>query len=1033
MRDETPTPRPSKPLSSEQADGLMDLGFHPEPARDRDEQAGDFVGRYRLVRLLGEGGFGAVWHAEQTEPIRREIALKIIKRGMDSHEVIARFAAESQALAMMDHPNIAAVLDAATCPDGLPFFAMELVKGEALTTYCDSRSLSVRQRIELFIPVCQAVQHAHQKSILHRDLKPSNILVAEVDGRPVPKVIDFGIAKALGTPNEAALRGSLLETRAGVVIGTLQYMSPEQAGSMPDVDTRSDIYALGVLLYELLCGQPPDAFGGDMAYDEILRRIRTGEIGKPSSRLTDETAAGQRGGDLLRVRRAIRGDLDWIALKALEKDRRHRYETANALAADLRRHLSAEPVTAAAPKWSYQFRKFAARNRAAFGSAAVVSLALIGGSAVSLWQASRAKRESVNAEASRNEAELNRSRAEASRIEAEINRSRAEANLAKAKGVVNLFLNEISEEPQLKQPGFEELRISLLEKALPFYEDLSLPGGTAQPPASERLAVLNRLGVIYLELGRPAKSVEAFRSYLAEIEGDADAGTEARLLALLTVYNNLATALSQTSDPAGAEAAQRKALSYSANLVRDFPGNPEYRQHRVTLLVNLGQELKRHGRTKEAVAAGREATAESERLAADFPDFAEGRAVRAYAQSNLAMVLHLDGDRGAEEGLRRAKDLQDEVVNAAPDDRQQRHFLATTCMNLGHLLTFAGRHEEALPFLIEAIAHRDRLIRQDLSNPDSRSSRETSRYLAGLCLRHLGRTEEAEAMLLQAVDGHRQLGVDYPEDRDHFSREGLALDQLARLELDRHDRVKARENWRRSIACHRKAAALAPGDPISRDYLAERLESLARLALEAKDAGQAARDASELSRLGPERWEEKVKAAGLMAEAVASLHASPDDRHDEAAAKIAAEAVGLLRHALELGFPKLPELREDPVFQSLKTDPGFPGLKESPPDPRDLSPAGFTIDFPNDADPGLRVWRRDGDRWREKQPSGKINEFRIEKRIRLRGISGTELVRIGEESLRVFVPDKHSPEPQWLLVSLEPGKWLPFATLQAAE
>lgn len=1019
MRDETPTPRASKPLSREQAGGLLDLGFHPESHRAHDERPGDVIGRYRLVRLLGEGGFGAVWSAEQTEPIHREIALKLIKRGMDSREVIARFAAESQALAMMDHPNIAAVLDAATCPDGLPFFAMELVKGEPLTTYCDSRSLSVRERVELFIPVCQAVQHAHQKSILHRDLKPSNILVAEVDGRPVPKVIDFGIAKALGTPNEATLHGSLLETRAGVVVGTLQYMSPEQAGSMPDVDTRSDIYALGVLLYELLCGQTPDAFGANLPYDEILRRIRTGEIPKPSSRLTGETSAGHRGGDLLRVRRAIRGDLDWIALKALEKDRRHRYETANALAADLRRHLNEEPVSAAAPKWTYQFRKFAARNRAAFGSVALVSLALIGGSAVSLWQASRAKRESTNAETSRNEAEANR--------------RHAEANLAKAKGVLDLFLNEITDDPQLKQPGFEDLRVSLLEKALPFYEDLSHPGGTSQPLPSDRLAVMNRLGVIYLELGRPAKSAEAFRSYLAEIEGGGDAGSEARQLALLTAYNNLATALGQTSDLEGAEDAQGKALSHSRDLVRKYPGKAEYRQHRVTLLVNQGQALGRRGRTKEAVAAGREALAESERLAAGFPDFTAGRAVRGYAQSNLAMVLHLDGDRGAEEGFRRAKALQDEVVNAAPDERQQRHFLATTCMNLGHLLTFSGRHGEALPFLLEAIGHRDRLIRQDLSNPDSRSSRETCRYLAGLCLRHLGRGDEAEAMLLQAAEGHRQLGIDYPEDRDHFSREGLALDQLARLHLERNDRPKARANWQRSIACHRKAAALAPGDPVSRDYLAERLESLARMALEAKDPGQAARDAAELSRLEPDRWEEKAKAARLMAESVASLQVSPGDEPNAQAAEIAAEAVGLLRQALVLGFPHLPDLWADAAFQPLKIDPGFTELKESPPDPRDLSPTGFTIDFPFDADPGLRVWRRDGNRWRERQPSGKVNEFRIEARIRLRGVSGTELVRLGEESLRIFVPDKNSPEPRWLHVSLAPGKWIPFATLQTME
>ena len=275
------------------------LGTPPSLRAGNYESAGDLLGPYKLIELLGEGGFGVVWRAEQHEPIHCEVALKVIKLGMDSREITARFEAERQALALMDHPNIAAVLDAGTAQSGRPFFVMELVKGTPITTYCDTHRLTIRERIELFIPVCQVVQHAHQKSILHRDLKPSNILVSEVDDKPVPKVIDFGIAKALHATAEPALHATLAQTIEGVIVGTPQYMSPEQAGSVPDVDTRSDIYTLGVILYELLVGETPLSREQMKrgAVDERLRMIRDEEPRRPSSRLlpaTDLTAAAHR-------------------------------------------------------------------------------------------------------------------------------------------------------------------------------------------------------------------------------------------------------------------------------------------------------------------------------------------------------------------------------------------------------------------------------------------------------------------------------------------------------------------------------------------------------------------------------------------------------------------------------------------------------------------------------------------------------------------------------------------------------------------
>jgi serine/threonine protein kinase len=385
-------------LADEPATIIQDPGGLHVTRRASGEGPGSLIGRYRLIEPLGEGGFGIVWRAEQSEPIRREVALKVIKPGMDSREIIARFEAERQALALMDHPNIAGVLDAGTTDSGRPFFVMELVKGVPITDYCDVHRLTIRQRLELFIPVCQAVQHAHQKAILHRDLKPSNILVMEVDGKPVPKVIDFGIAKALGTSAEAVLQASIMRTQAGMVIGTPQYMSPEQAGSVPDVDTRSDIYTLGVILYELLVGEPPlsHELMRLAALDEMLRLIREDEPRRPSSRFTPttdltKTTATLRHTEPKKLGHALRGDLDWIVMKALEKDRIRRYETAMALAQDLQRHLHQEPVSAGPPTLGYRVVKFLRRHRSAAVAVAAVVLALAAGTVISVWQAIRAE------------------------------------------------------------------------------------------------------------------------------------------------------------------------------------------------------------------------------------------------------------------------------------------------------------------------------------------------------------------------------------------------------------------------------------------------------------------------------------------------------------------------------------------------------------------------------------------------------------------------------------------------------------------
>ncbi len=366
------------------------------------EGPGTVIGPYKLLQQIGEGGMGVVFMAEQSEPIQRTVALKIIKPGMDTRQVIARFEAERQALAMMDHPNIAKVLDAGTTDTGRPYFVMDLVKGVPITKYCDEKHQPLRERLELYMQVCRAVQHAHQKGIIHRDLKPSNVLVALYDGHPVPKIIDFGVAKATGPK----LTERTLFTDFGAVIGTLEYMSPEQAElNQLDVDTRSDIYGLGVLLYELLTGTTPleRKRVKDSSLIEMLRVIREEEPPKPSTRLstieTSHLITDDLGLESAQLSGLVRGELDWIVMKALEKNRNRRYETANSMALDLERYLADEPVEACPPSTTYRFRKFAMRNKVAFVTAAIVAVSLVLGTVVSIWQATLARRAEALAQA----------------------------------------------------------------------------------------------------------------------------------------------------------------------------------------------------------------------------------------------------------------------------------------------------------------------------------------------------------------------------------------------------------------------------------------------------------------------------------------------------------------------------------------------------------------------------------------------------------------------------------------------------------
>src|SRR5262245_31260726 len=472
------------------------------------------AGRYELVERIGEGGMGEVWVAKQSEPVKRRVALKLIKAGMDSKAAIQRFEQERQALALMDHPNIAKVLDGGLTTDRRPFFVMELVSGLPLTKFCDEAKLGVRERLELFVPICQAVQHAHQKGIIHRDLKPSNILVTIIDGRGVPKVIDFGVAKA----TSGRLTDESLSTQFGAVVGTLEYMSPEQAGyAGEDIDTRADIYSLGVILYELLTGlRPLDAKRlRNAALSEMARIIKEEEPSKPSARLsTDDSApslAALRHTEPKKLAALLRGELDWVVMKCLEKQRDRRYETANGLARDIQRYLADEVVEARPPSAGYRLKKFVSRNKGQVIAASLVLFALVAGIVGTTIEMFRAEQAESREAAQRQQAESERDAKERARTE-------AEENFRIARSAVDEYFTAVSESTLLNVPGLQPLRKDLLDRALRFYSEFARRRADDPALRPELAAACYRAAVINQSLGSQAEAAANYQRALAHYE-----------------------------------------------------------------------------------------------------------------------------------------------------------------------------------------------------------------------------------------------------------------------------------------------------------------------------------------------------------------------------------------------------------------------------------------------------------------------------------------------------------------------------------
>ncbi len=691
------------------------------------------IGPYKILRTLGEGGMGIVYDAEQTEPVHRRVALKIIKLGMDTKQVVARFEAERQALAVMDHPSIAKVFDGGSTEEGRPYFVMELVKGTPITDYSDRHKLSADERLRLFTQVCAAIQHAHQKGVIHRDLKPSNVLIAVQDEAPVPKVIDFGIAKAIGQ----SLTEKTLVTQLGQMVGTPEYMSPEQAEmSGLDVDTRTDIYSLGVILYELLVGVLPYDLrhAADFA---VQSTIREKDAPRPSARFTtlsedqQETAARYRQTDPGNLRKVLKGEVDWVVMKCLEKDRTRRYETANALALDIERYLNDEPVLACPPSAGYRFQKFVRRHRAGVAAAAIAILAIVAGTSAAVVGMIRAR--AAEAVAQREAATAEEVTDFLVGIFAEADPAQARGNEVTAREVLAqgaiAIESKLSDQPAVQarlQRAIGQVYggLGLFDQAEPLVERALASQRASAASASMLAPTLIALGDVYYGQGRSDDAIAQYEEAIAIVEADVGPG-HLRVAEPLTALGSQRTELGSFDEAVRLH--ERALAIQERELGSDNPAV-------ATTLINLSMAHRRAGRLSEAEPLSHRALEIREAiLPENHPDLAD-------AYHSLAVVYAMqERYEEAEPLFRRVLELRERIYDPS------HLFVGNANESLGMVLAAQGGHSEAEPLMRKGLEIRERAV-----GPDHPAVSFGVSNLGYLSL-EIGKWEEAERLYRRAI------------------------------------------------------------------------------------------------------------------------------------------------------------------------------------------------------------------------------------------------------------------------------------------